>query len=74
MKRLHPTDDECGFDTNNEGGSNRLADVTHIIMDEIHEESGVSFVFYHMNSCAQYDVLVIWPLQLNFIPFIRLPL
>ena len=39
MKRLHPTDNECGFDNNNEGGSNRLADVTHIIMDEIHEES-----------------------------------
>ena len=37
MKRLHPTDNECGFDNNDEGGSNRLADVTHIIMDEIHE-------------------------------------
>ena len=37
MKRLHPTDDGNRFDTEGGGSSNRLADVTHIIMDEIHE-------------------------------------
>ncbi|KAL7527803.1 hypothetical protein ACHAXR_002134, partial [Thalassiosira sp. AJA248-18] len=35
MKRLHPTDDNDN--DNDDGSSNRLAEYTHIIMDEIHE-------------------------------------